>query len=398
MITAVLSARKRTNTGDLRAGLTLNGRSLLVWQAETVRKLGCQRFICLHEHADEGVAQLREHVEVLGGEFHAVRTHAQLIAQLHSDDLLIVMADGLVANDDICGELLTSPAGTSKGILTVPADHELARSLPEDFERIDATRNWAGIAVLQATIAQRLGELPPDGEFLSLLLRIALQARTPMVPLPVEQLDTVDWLMATSASAVDAHQRGIIEKHSPKANWTAPFDALASQIVQKAASFGLARGGMALVAGGAALLGVAGVIAWNELAGAALIVAALATFLFSLGARWERLKSAILASQNEHSKPHIIRVLCSIATTALLILAVSQEAGRLALLALPVLAIGLTTLASKDSRPLVSAFWEDRTLNLAFLAICAFGGLLTEGLAILSLAALSQVMLRTARD
>ncbi|MBV7266994.1 hypothetical protein [Erythrobacter ani] len=398
MITAVLSARKRTEAGELRAGLTLNGRSVLVWQAETLRKLGAERFVCLHEYPCEETDELREHVESLGCAFHAVQTHAQLIAHLHSDDLLIFMADGLVADERISRSLLSSSQGPVKGILTLPSNHELAQAFPEDFERIDATRNWGGLAVVPAAIAQRLGELPPDGEVLSLLLRIALQARTPMIALPPEEIDEGDWLITRSVAAARSYQRAILERYSEDIPWTAPFDAMASQMVQRLTPSGLPWGATISLAAAATLHVSAGLLAWNGFAGWAITAAAVGVFMFSLASTWRRLQSAIFGTGHGEARSRLFGPAITIATIAVLFLATLDQATLPALLALPVLAIGLSILASKDVSPFLRAFWNDRTLHLAMLAGCAFGGLLSEGLALMALAALSQLMLRASRD
>jgi hypothetical protein len=63
----------------------------------------------------------------------------------------------------------------------VDQDKKLILTLPEDpdfqaFERIDLNRRWAGIALIDGTLAEGLGEMPEGWSMDSFLLRSALQA------------------------------------------------------------------------------------------------------------------------------------------------------------------------------------------------------------------------------
>jgi hypothetical protein len=64
-------------------------------------------------------------------------------------------------------------------------------------------------------------------------------------------------------------------------------------------------------------------------------------------------------------------------------------------IALPLLAIGLARYLGTEGEGSLAAFWKDRSLHLAAFAVAAATGYLAEALALFTLGALLQLMLRT---
>ena len=67
-------------------------------------------------------------------------------------------------------------------------------------------------------------------------------------------------------------------------------------------------------------------------------------------------------------------------------------------IALPLLAIGLSRLAGDIQPAKLTGFWRDRVLQLAGFALAAWGGVLSEALALFTLGAMLQLMLRSRAD
>ena len=96
MRTALIAALERTDSGALRAGLPLAGRSVLARQVDLLRAVGCERILCLCEAADGDVLRVQHMVEAAGGTFQALRGFAHLPALVRADDELVILADGLL--------------------------------------------------------------------------------------------------------------------------------------------------------------------------------------------------------------------------------------------------------------------------------------------------------------
>ncbi|GMN01391.1 hypothetical protein [Erythrobacter sp. MTPC3] len=399
MITAILSARKMTADGGLRAGLKMGGRSVLAWQTQVMRSLGCERFICLCDSLPKEVADVQLSIEASGHEFHAVRSSLQFVSLLRADDVAVVMLDGLMPQEAVCHDMLVGKTGLRRAILTIPADHPLAEAHPEDFERIDAQRNWGGIAVMRAVHAQKLAEMPPDVEIMSLLLRLGLQARCDTVPVPADALTNGDWLLANSERAIASRQSALIARNAAAAPIIAPLDAIAAKVATMLAPKGMSQD-YALIAGLSALTLFAGgaIFAWFGYAIAALFTGAVAALLASFAISWKELKSALLGEGRDERNTIIIRYILAAIATVLLTLSLMAYGQNSAVLALAPLLSGLALLAGTGRRSRLAAFWGDTAFHLAILGVCAAFGLLAEGMAVLALGAMSALMLRSFRN
>lgn len=398
MRTAFLAAVKRNDAGDLRALSVLGGRSILAWQVELVRALGCERIICLCEAPGSEILGLQRRVESEGGEFHAIRGNLQLVSLLRADDELVIMLDGLFAARDIAKtQTISQPASDGplrKGIATLAADHPLALAHPEDFERIDKDRHWAGIAVMRASQAQKLADMPPDSDAMSLLLRIALQARGECHELPA-RLEDGKWMLASDSAALVRAEGKLIEAGAAVDSWVGPARALATTTVRELAPRGLENGReiSGIVAIVLALCGV--VLAGFGFGPWGLAVTALGAFAGALSMAWGKLRGVLWS---QHDSPRIDAALVigiDVLATAGLVLSLGIAATPVPLLALPLLAVGLAHALGSSGDPAFAPFWRDRPIHLLGFALAAGLGFLGELLAVFALGAVLQLLLRT---
>ena len=180
--TALLSAVERSEDGTPRAFLELGGRTILVWQADLAISLGCERIVCLAQGPTPELLELQQELEEKGLSFQLIRGSLQLVSLLSADQDILVLADGLVFDR----ELAHAAIGDKRGIAALPAEEGIAAG----FERIDANRAWAGLLVARANIVERLADMPPDVDTISLILRLALQAGVPVVLCDKQHLDS----------------------------------------------------------------------------------------------------------------------------------------------------------------------------------------------------------------
>ena len=394
MRTALIAADQRTDTGALRAGLLLAGRSVLEWQVELAQTLGCERIICLCEAPGAAVLDVQKQVEAAGGDFHALRGTLKLVGLVRADDELVMLRDGLVIDPALALELACEGDALRKGVLTLPASHVLAEDHPEDFERIDRDRSWAGLAIMGAGQVQKLADLPPDGDVMSLLLRLALQARVECRELPLSVAESDGWMLATGTEALARRERALIDASAAQSAWTGPGRALAATTVRRIAPRWL-ESGVEVSAIGTVLLMVSGfALAAMGYGTAGLGLAALAALGGAFAESWARLRSALWPKARGGHVRAWIGLFVDLASVGVLTVALATNTDQLPILALPAITIGLARYCGSVGEGKIAVFWRDRALHLAMLAITAPFGLLGEALALFGLGAIAQLLMR----
>ena len=394
----LIAALRRSDDGTLRAAMPLAGRSVLAWQAALLTDLGVERVLCLTESlaATDDILGLQHALEAGGVQFHALKGFAALPALVRAEDDLVVLLDGLVP-DPLVVRAVFGGGGEdrlSRAVATIPADHPLAAAHPADFERIDASRHWAGVLAMRGAPVQHLSDFPEDADAVSLLLRLALQAGTPTRELAARELVPESWLLAESAAAVERHETDLVSRAAPVADWRAPSASLAAMLVRALVPRGLAQGG--LIAGSLALAALLAAVmlaafgfraAGLALAGAGAFGGEVARTFATLAARLRR----------EDRTPRAGAVLGA-ATDALaavalwFALAPWPEWQPLAVLG-PVV-VGMARAVSRPTPETAVRALGDRPAMLLVLALAAAFGLLPEALACLALGLVAALLLR----
>ncbi|MEO1219965.1 MAG: hypothetical protein AAFY42_01270 [Pseudomonadota bacterium] len=390
---ALLSTVKRTSQGQLRCLQELAGRSVLAWQIDLALELGCERIICLSNASfDELLAEQRR-VEDDGLTFHSVRTHLQLADLVRPDDSLFVQLDGLLVSGDGAQRVRDIEASSKHAVLAISHSHALASRFPDDFERIDRERHWAGIAILPGECAAELKNMPGDSDAVSLLLRLGLQARVPCEEVAAENLDHDQWLLACDEEALDRRASAFMNASLPKPEWAGPGVALATSIVRLSPSnwLGLGAETSALFAIVSALIGMG--LAIYGMAAAGLALASLAAFGAGVCRASVALRKSLSSFSNIPTSLRFLEPILWILCVAMVVLAHTQAEHWPVQFAIPILAFGLARLAGRNVNSSFGAFWRDTPLLLAVLAGAAAFNLLQEVLLIIALGALAQLML-----
>lgn len=392
--TAFIAAVKRTDTGQLRAELMLGGRSVLAWQINLARDLGCERIICHCDAPGELVLALQQQVEETGGEFHAIRSNLQLASIMRADDELVMLLDGLLADREVAMAFTGPNASLRKGIATIPANHTLAADQSEDFERIDRDRRWAGFAVMHAGQVQKLADLPPDSDAMSLLLRLGLQARVECRDLSDEALEGDRWMLAVAADNLAGREHALITLSAATPAWTGPGSAIGAAFVRRIAPRWLDVGAE-VSAGAAALLMITGLaLAAFGLGAAGLGAAAAGAFAGAISNAWSGMRGRLWSSSGKSRMASALTLGVDAATAVILVLIYGLAADPIAQIALPCFALGVSHYAGRVAGKNAAAFWRDRSLHFVFFATGAATGFLGETVAIFGLAAMVQLLLR----
>jgi len=395
---ALIAAAKRADSGQLRAELRLGGRSILEWQGDLLHTLGCERIICLCEEPGDAVIALQRAVEAGGGDFHTVRSNHQLASLVRPEDDLIILCDGLLADRANVLEWAFSDGALRHGVATIDAGNALATKHPADLERLDRDRHWAGLAIMPGKSAAQLNELPADGDPMSLLLRLALQSRTPCREMNATPRN---WPLATDGEVLSKHERAMVEAAGFVPSSYGPTRALAAAVVRKMAPSGIERG-FEVSAGAASFLMLIGLVFSSfGLGVVAILLAASGAFAATLSEAWGTLRERLWSRPFSDKLRLALNLGLDGCIAVILILALNTDirpdghsASLAANIALPILSLGLLHLGGFGRMGRFAAFWSDRTLHLVVLAIAAGVGVLTEAIAVIGIAVLADLLLR----
>lgn len=392
----LIAALRTSEDGALRAQQPLAGRSVLAWQFALLRSLGAERVLCLTDPSDAGGAavHLPAEIEHAGAVFQALRGFAALPALVRAEDDLLIIADGLVPDPEVVHALLLGEPAALRTVATIPDDHPLALAHPQDFERIDASRCWAGVLAMRGAPVQQLADMPPDADALSLLLRLALQAGTPCRDATALNLVPEGWLLADSSTALASHEAGLLERAAPEADWRAPGMALAALLARAFAPQGLAQG--ALVAGTLGLgllLGAVLLAAFGPAAGA-LAMAGAGAFAGELALGFTTIARRLRREVSEARASGMLRLAVDALASLALWFALSPLPVWQPLAMLGPVLIGLVRLAARAPGGHLRRSARDRSTLLLLLAGAAMAGWLPEAVSCLALGLLAALLLR----
>lgn len=166
LIAAYLESEE--GNGELRAMLPLAGRSLLEHQVRRAIAAGAQHAVVLVERVPPA---LTEAIERLRSDRIAVeisRDPADAADRFHAEEKILLVADGLIATPAWYESMA---AQTAPAVLTVSDLPENAR-----FERIDAERRWAGLALTDRKTLSDTADMLGDWDMQSTLMRRIVQS------------------------------------------------------------------------------------------------------------------------------------------------------------------------------------------------------------------------------
>lgn len=379
--------------GLARAGLMLAGRSVLAWQAAALQALGVERVLCLTDRAGGDVIDVQQRLEGSGIAFHALNGFAALPALVRAEDDLVIIADGLVPDAATLAAVLGEGERLRRTVVAIPADHPLAVTHPEDFERIDAARHWAGVLMMRGAPVQQLADFPPDADAISLLLRLALQAGTPCRDLRAGDHVRGHWLLADSPAAVATAEQALIASAAASAGRQGPVAALAGKLVQALAPRGLAQG--TLVAGSAALvLLLAGVMAAAfGPAAAGLGLAGFGAFAAEIALAYGALSERLSGRTADPRGAGLLTGAVDGLAAAALWFALAPWPAWEPLAVLGLLTIGLARVVAAGAPPTFLMALAERASILLALALAAALGILPETMACAALGLVSALLL-----
>lgn len=382
MRTALLSTIERTEGDEARAFLPLGGRKLIDWQLDLARELRCDRVICLAEGPSSDLDSFRDRVEKLGLEFQAIGGPLQLVGLISADQELVVIGDGVVIDRQFVREVSLD----QRGVAVIPAKDGIAAG----FERVDAQNAWGGIFIARGQIAEQLADMPADSDTISLLLRLALQAGTPLMQVDSDRLADGTVILATDSELVSKRERSLISRSAKGVSWFGPFTAMARILSRKLAGNWIVRGPEASFAFAIAGLLTALTLTFYSLQFWAMTALAVASFAGTLSASLFALRAKLFGTNVQGYFDLSFNIL--IDYSLIISLTFPFVDGFEQRLFLAVIMLGLWRVTAYHSSSKFAAFWQDRSLLIAILLLAIGLGEIMMAIQLLALIALGSCL------
>ena len=227
--------------------------------------LDCRLVLCIARGFAPEIAELQQVAEKAGARFQLVSGARAVAGLVTVNDELVVIADALLASQATAIALIEA----GPAVLVQPVE----RGTAAGFERVDINHASAGLMRIPGRLVERLSELPPDCDVASALTRIALQGGIAQRALPSAGRDGFTWLLV----------RDEAEAHRIETGW------IGLQVLND----GPVTAGAWLARLVVTTLGPALLHAGNG--GNVLAIGALAIALLALGAGWSGLTAVALA-------------------------------------------------------------------------------------------------------
>lgn len=171
---ALIAAYQEDDSGSLLALMPLAGRTLIEYQARCAAAAGAAPIVVLVERVPVQLAAAFERLRSEGITVVPVSDGSEAAARFEPGMPLLQIADGLAPS-----MALVEPVAQAgeRAIATVPDDDK-----HEDFERLDASHRWAGVALVDGATLATTAAMLGDWDLQSTLLRRTLQAGAVLVP------------------------------------------------------------------------------------------------------------------------------------------------------------------------------------------------------------------------
>jgi hypothetical protein len=143
------------------------GQTLFEYQARIARACGVGHLVVLVDRMPAELVAALDRLRGDGVDVEVARSMADAADRFHPEEMVVVIAGGVVATRAVIERLTQHQAPL---VLAVPED-----PANSEFERIDATHRWSGLALLTGAVLRKTAGLIGDWTAGPTLLRVALQ-------------------------------------------------------------------------------------------------------------------------------------------------------------------------------------------------------------------------------
>lgn len=216
-LAALISAyHDSSDPGDgLRATLPLAGRTVIERQARLAADAGARPIILVVERQPPELAAALQRLRGEGLDILVARSAAEAAKAVQAGDRILLMGDGLVADDSHVVRLLDGEGIT---LMTVPDVR-----FDDRFERIDAESRWAGLALIDGQMLKHTAAMLQDWDLQSTLLRRAVQANARQLRLGGDPSDPQLIVAERSADLAELQARILENSSLHQGDWTSRY-------------------------------------------------------------------------------------------------------------------------------------------------------------------------------
>jgi hypothetical protein len=201
--------------GGLRATLPLAGRTLVERQARLAAAAGANPIVLLVERIPPELTAAIDRMRAEGISAAIARSPAEAAEAVHPDDRLLLMADGLVADESHVARLT---AADGAALLTMPD-----QGGEHGFERIDAESLWAGLAMIDGEMLKRTAPQLGEWDLQSTLLRKAVQAGARHFAVRGDQSDDTLVIAERLDDLIDAEAAIVDNASASRGSWVSRY-------------------------------------------------------------------------------------------------------------------------------------------------------------------------------
>lgn len=217
-LAALIFASQAIDDGSdtLRAALPLAGATLLEHQVRRAVRAGAGHIIILVERLPAPLIGAIDRLRRGGTRVDIARSVADAADRVHPAETVLVIADGCIAGTGSFDRLV---AARAPALLTLPDQPGM-----EDFERIDASSRWAGLALVDGARLQATAEKLGEWDFALTLLRRVLQDGAGLVAAAGDSADAEQPTFARRAADLEIlEQRIIVGSAGFREGWPARY-------------------------------------------------------------------------------------------------------------------------------------------------------------------------------
>ncbi|MFW2830226.1 hypothetical protein [Sphingomonas sp. ID0503] len=212
-LSALIAASEPADEGGgLRATLLLAGDALIEHQARQVALAGADHIVILAERIPAALAAAVDRMRRNGLRVDIARTSADAADRIHPDARLIVLADGVVADQAVIDRIISAP-GAAVVVVPDAAENEI-------FERIDGQHRWGGVMLCSGDELAETVAMLGEWELVSTLLRRILQGGPArLAALAGDHI----FLVRDTASTEAVRERLVAASNAPAGSWVARY-------------------------------------------------------------------------------------------------------------------------------------------------------------------------------
>jgi hypothetical protein len=213
--------------GDgLRATLPLAGRTLLERQSRLAASAGARPIVVVADRQPRDLLAAVDRLRAEGLEVILALSPAEAAKALQSDDRILLIGDGILADD---GDVARLIAADGPALLTVPDIR-----YDDRFERIDAESRWAGLGLITGELLKRTVAMLQDWDLQSTLLRLAVQGGARQLAIGGDPPGLHLLAARGSADLAELHGRMLEHSGGHQRDWAsryllAPLEVLATR-------------------------------------------------------------------------------------------------------------------------------------------------------------------------